>query len=91
MLKKIAKWTAFVLGAFVLMIGVAYGGMRLSDGPVEFFPWFTISIGGPFRSGEVVASPENWDFLKEREEMEIQTYNPNTSRTLWVPVVDGKL
>ena len=23
--------------------------------------------------------------------MEIQTYNPNTSRTLWVPVVDGKL
>ena len=91
MLKKIAKWTAFVLGAFVLMIGVAYGGMRLSDGPVEFFPWCTISIGGPFRSGEVVASPENWDFLKEREEMEIQTYNPNTSRTLWVPVVDGKL
>ena len=91
MLKKIAKWTAFVLGAFVLMIGVAYGGMRLSDGPVEFFPWFTISIGGAFRSGEVVASPENWDFLKEREEMEIQTYNPNTSRTLWVPVVDGKL
>ena len=91
MLKKIAKWTAFVLGAFVLMIGVAYGGMRLSDGPVEFFPWFTISIGGPFRSGEVVASPENWDFLKEREEMEIQTYNPNTSRTLWVPVVDAKL
>ena len=91
MLKKIAKWTAFVLGAFVLMIGVAYGGMRLSDGPVEFFPWFTISIGGPFRSGEVVASPENWDFLKEREEMEIQTYDPNTSRTLWVPVVDGKL
>ena len=91
MLKKIAKWTAFVLGAFVLMIGVAYGGMRLSDGPVEFFPWFTISIGGPFRSGEVVASPENWDFLKEREEMEIQTYNPNTYRTLWVPVVDGKL
>ncbi len=91
MLKKIAKWTAYVLGAFVLFIGVAYGGMRLSDGPVEFFPWFTISIGGSFRSGEVVASPENWDFLKDIEEMEIQTFDPNTSRTLWVPVVDGKL
>ncbi len=91
MLRKIAKWTGIVLGAIVLFIGVAYGGMRVSDGPVEFFPWFTISIGGPFRSGEVAASPANWDFLKDREEMEIQTMNPNTSRTLWVPVVDGKL
>lgn len=53
MLKKIAKWTAIMLGAVVLLIGVAYAGLRLSDGPVEFFPWFTISIGGPFRSGEL--------------------------------------
>ena len=75
MLRKIAKWTGIVLGAIVLFIGVAYGGMRVSDGPVEFFPWFTISIGGPFRSGEVAASPANWDFLKDREEMEIQTMN----------------
>ncbi len=91
MFKKIAKWTGIVFGSLVLFIGVAYGGMRISDGPVEFWPWFTISIGGPFRSGEVVASPENWEFLKEREEMEIQTIDPSTSRTLWVPVVDGKL
>ncbi len=91
MLKKIAKWTGIVSGSLILFIGLAYGGMRMSDGPVEFWPWFTISIGGPFRSGELAASPENWDFMKELEEMEIQTMNPNTSRTLWVPVVDGKL
>ncbi|MBT3531231.1 MAG: hypothetical protein HOF74_10820 [Gammaproteobacteria bacterium] len=91
MIKKIAKWTAYTFGAFVLLVGVAYGGMRLSDGPVEFFPWFTISIGGPFRSGELAASPDNWDFIKDREEIEFQTLNPTTSRTIWVPVIDGKL
>jgi hypothetical protein len=91
MIKTISKWIGIFFGAIVVFIGVAYGGMRLSDGPVEFFPWFTISIGGPFRSGEVVASPQSWEFLKDVEEMEIQTLNPNTSRTLWVPVVDGKL
>lgn len=91
MLKKIAKWTAYTLGAIVLFIGAAYGGMRLNDGPVEFYPWFTISIGGPFRSGEVVASPDNWSFIADREEIEFQTLNPNSSRTVWVPVIDGKL
>ncbi len=91
MLKKIAKWLGIVLGAIVLSIGLTYGSMRLSDGPVEFFPWFTISIGDPFRSGEVVDSPDNWEFLKDVEEMELQTMKPTTSRTLWVPVVDGKL
>jgi hypothetical protein len=91
MIKKLVKGLGIFLGAIVLLVGIAYGGMRLSDGAVEFFPWFTISIGGPFRSGEVVASPDNWDFLKDVEEMEIQTMNPTTSRTLWVPVVDGQL
>jgi len=91
MLKKIGKWVVLVSGAIVLAIGLGYGGMRLSDGPVEFFPWFTISIGGPFRSGELTASPTDWEFLKGREEIEIQTMNPTTSRTVWVPVVDGRL
>ena len=91
MIKKLLKWAGITLGTIVLLIGLAYGGLRLSDGPVEFFPWFTISIGGPFRSGELTASPASWDFIKEREEIEIQTLNPTTSRTVWVPVVDGKL
>lgn len=91
MLKKIGKWLGIFLLTVVLLLGLGYAGLRIQDGPVEFFPWFTISIGGPFRSGEVMASPANWDFIKERDEIEFQTIDPSTSRTVWVPVVDGKL
>ena len=91
MLFKILKWIGIAFLSLLVFSGIAYGAMRLNDGPVEFIPWFTISIGGPFRSGEITSSPDNWDFIRDREEFEIQTFNPDTSRTLWVPVVDGKL
>lgn len=80
-----------LLGTIVLGVGLFYGYLRMQDGPVEFYPSFTISIGGPFKTGELTPSPENWDFIKEREEIEFQTLSPTTSRTIWVPVVDGKL
>lgn len=91
MLKKIVKWAGIACIGIFILAGASYAAMRMSDGPVEFWPWFTISIGGPFKSGQVMPSPTNWDFLKEREEIEIQTLNPTSSRTVWVPVVDGKL
>ncbi len=91
MFKKFLKWLGVAVGVVILSTAVAYGAMRLHDGPVEFYPWFTISIGGPFRSGNVVAAPTSWEFLKEREEIEFQTLDPTTSRTVWAPVVDGKL
>lgn len=89
--KTISRWTGIIIGSILLLVAVAYGAMRMNDGPVEFYPWFTISIGGPFRSGELTAAPQSWEFLREREEIEIQTLNPTTSRTVWVPVVDGEL
>lgn len=91
LVKRVLKWSGVMLVASMLLVAAAYGAMRLNDGPVEFYPWFTISIGGPFRSGELTAAPESWEFLTEREEIEIQTLNPTTSRTVWVPVVDGEL
>lgn len=91
MLLKIGKWLGIALALLVLLAALGYGAMRLNDGPMEFFPWFTISIGGPFRSGEITASPESWEFLEDRMEIEIQTLNPATSRTVWVPVIDGDL
>lgn len=89
--KKILKWLGIGLLSSILLVAVAYGAMRLNDGAVEFYPWFTISIGGPFRSGDLTEVPESWEFLKEREEIEIQTITPTTSRIVWVPVVDGEL
>ena len=89
--KTVSKWAGIAVGTILFLTAVAYGAMRMNDGPVEFFPWFTISIGGPFRSGELTAAPQSWEFLQEREEIEIQTLNPTTSRTVWVPIVDGEL
>lgn len=89
-MRKTFKWLGISVGAVLLLVGLAYGGMRLHDGPVEFWPWFTISTGGPFRSGELTASPEDWSFIRDREEIEFQTLNPSTSRTVWVSVVDGR-
>lgn len=91
MVNALAKWLLIIMITLLLSVGVGYGAMRLHDGAVEFFPWFTISIGGPFRSGEISPSPASWDFIRDREEIEIQTFKPATSRTVWVPVVDGKL
>ena len=89
--KILSKWAGIGLGSVLLFVAVAYGAMRMNDGPVEFYPWFTISIGGPFRSGELTAAPQSWEFLQEREEIEIQTLKPTTSRTVWVPIVDEEL
>ncbi len=91
MFKRIIKTTVIVAAILVLALGLFLVTLRYNDGPVEFWPWFTISIGGPFRSGEVAPSPQSWDFLKDREEIEIQTLQPATSRTVWVPVVDDRL
>lgn len=91
MLAKLFKGLAIALLVLVVLLGASLGAMRLHDGPVEFWPWFTISIGGPFRSGEAAPSPTSWEFLRDREEIEIQTLQPATSRTVWVPVVDGRL
>ena len=90
-MRKFFKWLSIALATVVVATGLFYGAMRLNDGPVEFVPWFTISIGGPFRTGELTESPVDWSFLKDREEIEMQTLNLNTSKTIWVSVVDGRM
>lgn len=91
MVNVLIRWFTIALILVLLIVGVSYTSMRLHDGPVEFWPGFTISIGGPFRSGIISPSPGNWNFIRDREEIEIQTLEPATSRTVWVPVVDGRL
>ncbi|HBY00031.1 MAG TPA: hypothetical protein DEG93_06695 [Gammaproteobacteria bacterium] len=90
-MNMVLKWMGIGLSITVLAIGLFYTYMRLHDGPVEFVPWFTISVGGPFRSGELLASPDDWTFLKDREEIEMETLNLGTSKTIWISVVDGRM
>ena len=90
-MNTVLKRTGIGLGLSGLAMGLFYTYMRLHDGPVEFVPWFTISVGGPFRSGELLASPDDWTFLKDREEIEMETLNLGTSKTIWISVVDGRM
>ena len=90
-MNTVLKWMGIGLSITGLAIGLFYTYMRLHDGPVEFVPWFTISVGGPFRRGELLASPDDWTFLKDREEIEMETLNLGTSKTIWISVVDGRM
>jgi len=91
LLKQLLKWLAVGLGVVTLATALFLGSLRFSDGPVEFFPWFTISIGGPFKSGELTLTPDDWSFLTDREEIQFQTLTPNSSRTVWLAVHDKRL
>lgn len=90
-IKNLLKWSGLITGALLLAALFFFIYMRLHDGPVEFVPGFTISTGGPFRSGELHPSPSDWTFLKDREEIEMETLNLGTSKTIWTMVVDGRL
>lgn len=90
-MNRIMKWLGTLAALICIMVSLGYAGMRLNDGPVEFVPGFTISIGGPFRSGEPTDSPSSWSFIKDVEEIEMQTLNLSTTKTVWPIVVEGRL
>tara|TARA_B110000444_G_scaffold233531_1_gene243127 strand:+ start:221 stop:751 length:531 start_codon:yes stop_codon:yes gene_type:complete len=90
-MKKILKWSGITIGTILVAMLLFFAYMRLHDGPVEFYPGFTISTGGPFLSGELAPSPDDWTFLKEREEIEMETLNLGTTKTIWVTVVNGRM
>ncbi|MBM89688.1 MAG: hypothetical protein CMQ41_15075 [Gammaproteobacteria bacterium] len=90
-MRKLLKWLGFSFVSMVFLGSVFFVYMRLQDGPVEFWPWLTISTGGPFRTGQLAASPPDWTFLKDREEIEMETLNLGTSKTIWTTVVEGRL
>lgn len=75
-------------GALVIVVLVSAGAfayVRTHDGPIGATP------GGPFRTGELMPVPDNWNFLQGRELMEFQTMSPNTSREVWLAVYEGRL
>ncbi len=82
---KVLKWFAVFLGVIVLAVAGFFISMRFHDGPME------IISGGPFKTGEVTATPESWAWLKDRDTIEFQTMNPATSRTVWLVTHEDRL
>ncbi len=75
-----------LLGTLIILGGVvAFIYVRTHDGPLGATP------GGPFRSGQMTAPPDNWDFLQGRDLMEFQTLSPSTSREVWLAVYQSRL
>lgn len=84
-MKKFFKWLGIFLGAIVLGVALFFIGMRFHDGPMG------IVSGGPFKAGEPAPTPATWDFLRDRATIEFQTMDPETSRTTWCAVHNGRL
>ena len=78
-----------MLGTLALLVFLAgagtYAYVRTHDGPIGATP------GGPFRSGELTATPSNWNFVQDEELMEFQTMSPSTTREVWLGVYQGRL
>lgn len=81
---KFLKRLFLLLVVLALGLGALIVGTRFHDGPYGPIP------GGPFQTGEVTASPSDWNFLANREEIEFQTLTPPVSRVVWVAVVAGR-
>lgn len=73
-----------VLALVVLIAGTLIGA-RFADGP-----WAMVA-GGPFKSGErhMGAEPD-WSFVRDIQEIELQTVEPARSRTTWVVYHGGR-
>ncbi len=85
MIITLLKWLGILLAGFLILVALFFVGMRFHDGPME------IISGGPFKTGEPAATPDSWDFLKDRLEIEFQTMDPATSRIVWLGVHEGRL
>ena len=83
---KVVRAICYVLLALVLVLGAVVVLARFRDGPTA------ILLGGPLVSGELHTGPEpDWTFARDIPEMELQLVEPDTSRTIWLFVVDRKL
>ena len=73
------------LGVILVAAGIYIFGMQYADGPNG------LVRGGHFVTGELAEPPVNWSFLKGRMEIEFQTFGPDTSRVVWLAVLDEHL
>jgi hypothetical protein len=79
------KWLGIIVGILGLCIAIFLYGMRFHDGPIE------IITGGPFKTGDLATAPDDWSFLAGRMELEFQTMEPDSSRIVWLVVLEKRL
>lgn len=84
-MKNLLKWFGIITASIIVLVGVLLVSVRFHDGPLE------IISGGPFTSGELTPAPDDWSFLIDRAQIEFQTMDPATSRTVWLGVNDQRL
>jgi hypothetical protein len=84
-MRSFLKWLGIVVAVLIASIAVFLTGMRFHDGPME------IITGGPFTTGELATAPDDWTFLTDRSQMEFQTLEPDSSRVVWLMVLDKRL
>lgn len=85
MLKVIIRWLLLILVGMTIGVAGFFLSMRFSDGPMG------IVSGGAFSTGVVATAPHDWSFLEGREVIEFQTLIPETSRTVWLVILDRQL
>ena len=79
---KIVKFIAYLIVGLVVLLSATFVLARFADGPLTMIP------GGPLKTGEMLATPSDWSFAANIEEIEFES--DGRSRTAWIAVHDGK-
>ena len=81
---RVLRAIAIGVGVLVLLVAAVAFGARFADGPVALFP------GGAFRTGDWVEDPAaDLSFAADIQEIELESGEPPTSRTVWILVEGG--
>jgi hypothetical protein len=86
-LRWLGKFVLRVVAVVVVVAVLVLVAARFHDGPLG------IVAGGPFKSGELVATPPepDWQFVHDVPTVEFQLLSPERSRTTWILEVGGKI
>ena len=80
------KWLSGFMAVLALLFGVFLFYMRFHDGPIQIFS------GGAFKTGKLQTGLEpDWNEIKDRGTIQIQSITPARSRITWLAVIDGKI
>ena len=79
---KIIRLFVYLIVGLVVLIGATFVLARFADGPLTMIP------GGPLASGELRATPTDWSFAADIEEIEFES--AGRSRTVWIAVHEGQ-